>query len=98
MAKDILIKPIISEKAELLSESLSQYSFVVNKQANKVEIKKAIEGMYSVNVASVNTIVMPAKAKNRNTRGGMIKGRVSSYKKAIVTLADGEEINFYGDI
>lgn len=98
MAKDILIKPIISEKAELLSESLGQYSFVVDKAANKVEIKKAVEGMYNVNVASVNTIVMPAKAKNRNTRSGLIKGRVSSFKKAVITLADGEEIDFYGDI
>lgn len=98
MAKDILIKPIISEKAETLSESLGQYSFVVNKKANKIEIQKAIESLYNVNVASVNTLVMPAKAKSRNTRSGLIKGRVSSYKKAIVTLADGEEIDFFGDI
>ena len=98
MAKDILIKPIISEKAESLSENLGQYSFVVNKKANKIEIQKAIESLYNVNVASVNTIVMPAKAKSRNTRSGMIKGRVSSYKKAIVTLSEGEEIDFFGDI
>jgi large subunit ribosomal protein L23 len=98
MAKDILIKPIISEKAESLSESLGQYSFVVNKKANKIEIQKAIESLYNVNVASVNTMVMPAKAKSRNTRSGLIKGRVSSYKKAIVTLSDGEEIDFFGDI
>ena len=71
---------------------------MVNKAANKVEIKKAVEGMYNVTVASVNTIVMPAKAKNRNTRSGLIKGRVSSFKKAVITLADGEEIDFYGDI
>ena len=98
MAKTILIKPIITEKAESLSESNNQYSFVVDKTANKIEIRKAVEDMYSVNVASVNTIVMPAKAKNRNTRSGIIKGHVSSYKKAIVKLADGEEIDFFGDI
>ncbi len=98
MAKDILIRPLISEKAEVLSEGLGQYSFIVNKAANKVEIKKAIEGMYNVTVSAVNTIIMPAKAKNRNTRSGLIKGRVSSFKKAIVTLAEGEEIDFYGDI
>lgn len=98
MAKEILVKPIISEKAELLSEGFNQYSFIVNRKANKVEIRKAVELMYSVKVSSVNTIVMPAKARNRNTRSGLIKGRVSSYKKAIVKLADGEEINFYGDI
>ncbi len=98
MAKEILIKPIISEKAELLSEGLNQYSFVVNKNANKIEVRNAVESMYNVNVASVNTMVMPAKAKNRNTRSGLIKGRVSSFKKAIITLADGEEIDFFGDI
>ena len=54
--------------------------------------------MYSVNVASVNTLVMPAKAKSRSTRSGVIKGHVSSYKKAIVKLVDGEEIDFFGDI
>ncbi|GLR19319.1 50S ribosomal protein L23 [Portibacter lacus] len=98
MSKNILIKPIISEKAEMLSDVSNQYSFIVNQKANKIEVRKAIEELYSVNVASVNTMVMPAKAKNRNTRSGLIKGRVSSYKKAIVTLAEGEEIDFYGDI
>jgi len=98
MAKTILIKPIITEKAESLSEANNQYSFVVDRKANKIEIRKAVEDMYSVNVASVNTIVMPAKAKSRNTRSGITKGHVSSYKKAIVKLADGEEIDFFGDI
>ena len=98
MAKEILIKPIISEKAELLSENKNQYSFVVNKSANKIEVRNAVEALYNVNVSSVNTMVMPAKAKSRNTRSGLIKGRVSSFKKAIITLADGEEIDFFGDI
>ena len=98
MSKTILIKPIITEKAETLSENLNKYSFVVNSKANKIEIKKAVEKMYSVSVSSVNTIIMPAKAKNRNTRSGIIKGHVSGYKKAVITLADGEEIDFFGDI
>ncbi len=98
MAKTILVKPIITEKAELLTDRNNQYSFVVDKKANKIEIKKAIEKMYSVTVADVNTMVMPAKAKRRNTRTGIIKGQVSSYKKAVVKLADGEEIDFFGDI
>ncbi len=98
MAKTIIIKPIITEKAETLSEGLGQYSFVVDKRANKVEIRKAIKELYSVNVASVNTMLMPGKAKNRSTRSGLLKGRVSSYKKAIVTLEDGENIDFFGDI
>jgi len=98
MAKTILIKPIISEKSEQLSENLSQYTFLVHKKSNKVEIKKAVEAMYNVSVDSVNTVIMPAKPKNRNTRSGLIKGRVSAYKKAIVKLAQGEEIDFFGDI
>ena len=98
MAKTILIKPIITEKAEQLSESLNQYSFVVNKKANKIEIKKAVEEMYSVSVERVNTIIMPGKAKNRSTRSGILRGQVSPFKKAVVTLSDGEEIDFFGDI
>ena len=99
MAKStILIKPIITEKAETLTESLGQYSFVVARRANKIEIRKAIESMYSVNVTSVNTAVMPGKVISRNTRSGRTSGRVSSYKKAIITLAEGETIDFFGDI
>ncbi len=98
MTKSILVKPIISEKSETLSENLNQYSFVVAKTANKVEIGKAVEAMYNVAVTSVNTINMPSKAKVRNTRGGVQKGRVSGYKKAIITLEDGESIDFFGDI
>jgi large subunit ribosomal protein L23 len=98
MAKEILIKPIVSEKSELLSDKLNKYSFVVNKSANKVEIRKAIESMYSVNVDSVNTLVMPSKSKSRNTRSGAIQGRKSSFKKAVITLHPGEEIDFFGDL
>jgi large subunit ribosomal protein L23 len=98
MSRNILIKPIISEKAEGLSDDLNKYSFVVDLKSNKIEIKNAVEKMYNVNVEKVNTAIMPAKAKSRNTRSGVIKGRVSSYKKAIVSLAPGEEIDFFGDI
>ncbi len=98
MAKKILIKPIITEKAENLSENRGQYTFVVNKKANKVEIRQAIENQFNVSVDSVNTLIMPAKRKNRNTRSGILKGSVSSYKKAIITLSEGEEIDFFGDI
>ncbi|MEL7222249.1 MAG: 50S ribosomal protein L23, partial [Bacteroidota bacterium] len=77
---------------------LNKYSFQVLRTANKVEIRKAVEDMYGVNVNSVNTAVMPGKAKNRTTKSGVLKGRVAAYKKAIITLADGEEIDFFGDI
>lgn len=98
MAKRILIKPIITEKAEKLSEDRGQYTFIVNKNANKVEIRNAVEQQFNVSVDSVNTINMPSKAKNRNTRSGILKGRVSAYKKAIVTVSEGETIDFFGDI
>jgi len=98
MAKNVLIKPIITEKAENLSENLGQYSFVVDSKANKIEIRNAVEELYNVSVASVNTAIMPGKSKVRNTRSGLQRGRVSSFKKAVVTLADGEEIDFFGDI
>ncbi len=98
MGKRVLIKPIISEKAEILSSEMSQYSFIVNKKANKTEIRKAVQDMYSVKVASVNTLTMPGKSKTRNTRSGVLKGNVSSYKKAVVKLQEGEEIDFFGEV
>ncbi len=98
MAKQILIKPLITEKTETVSEKLTQYTFVVNRKANKIEIKKAVEQMYGVTVDAVNTLVMPGKARVRNTRSGLQKGIKPAYKKAIVTLSEGEEIDFFGDI
>lgn len=98
MARSILIKPIISEKAERLSETRNQYSFVVDKQANKIQIRKAVEDMYNVSVTAVNTINVAGKSKSRFTRAGVQKGRQAPYKKAIVTVAAGEEIDFFADI
>ncbi len=98
MAKIIIIKPIISEKSDRLTDKLSQYSFVVDKNSNKLEIKKAVEEMFGVNVESVNTAIMPGKSKVRNTRNGILRGKTSAYKKAIVKLSDGETIDFFGDI
>lgn len=98
MAKEIIIKPLITEKADRLSENLNQYTFLVNKKANKVEIKKAVEDWFQVEVDSVRTAIMPSKSKVRNTKSGIQRGRVSSFKKAIIKLADGEEIDFFGEI
>lgn len=98
MAKEILIKPIITEKADKLGEDLNQYTFLVNRGVNKIEIKKAVEKWYNVQVESVNTMVLPGKRKTRNTKGGVQKGATSSKKKAIVTLVEGEEIDLFGDI
>lgn len=98
MAKTILIKPVVSEKAELLSEKRAHYTFVVAKTANKIEIRNAVEARYGVSVDRVNTLVMPSKTKNRSTKSGLLRGRVSSFKKAVVTLADGETIDLYNEL
>jgi large subunit ribosomal protein L23 len=95
---DVIIKPIVTERMTWLGESLNRYGFVVNKGANKIEIKKAVEEMYSVSVTSVNTMVYGGKAKSRYTKGGVINGRTSSSKKAIVTLAEGDKIDFFSNI
>ena len=95
MAKNIIIQPIISEKTEILTEKHNKYSFEVERGANKIEIKKAIEEKYSVNVENVNTMIMASKVKTRHTKGGMQRGSIRGIKKAIITLADGEELDFY---
>lgn len=96
--RSIIIKPIVSEKSEVLASNgtQNQYAFVVDRKANKIEIKAAIEEKFGTTVVAVNTTIMPAKPKSRNTRGGVISGNVSAYKKAYVTLATGEELDFYG--
>lgn len=96
--KIILVKPLITEKADTLSETQSQYSFIVDKGANKIEIRKAVEQLYTVNVEAVNTMIIAGKRKSRNTKRGVLHGRKATYKKAIVTLATGETIDFFGDI
>lgn len=95
---EVLVKPLITEKMTALSEKLGSYGFVVNRKANKVEIKDAVEKFYGVTVSSVNTMVLPGKKRSRNTKSKFIVGRTSAYKKAIVTLAEGETIDFYSNI
>lgn len=95
---EILIKPIITEKANAQQDSLRRYAFKVNRKANKLEIKKAIESFYGVTVVDVNTAVLPAKAKTRYTKAGFVSGRKPAYKKALVTVAEGETIDIYGNI
>ncbi|MGZ3899197.1 MAG: 50S ribosomal protein L23 [Bacteroidia bacterium] len=95
---EILIKPIITEKMTSQSEKLNRYGFVVAKTANKLEIKAAIEKMYGVKVDSVNTQQYVGKVKTRNTTRGLAIGRVNRGKKAIVTLKQGEAIDFYASV
>ena len=95
---NILIKPVITEKMTDESEKFNRFGFIVDRRANKLEIKDAVEKMYGVSVEKVRTMVYPGKAKSRNTKGGIISGRTNSYKKAIVDVAEGESIDFYGNI
>ncbi len=94
----VIIKPIVTEKQTIQSEKLNRYGFVVAKEANKLQIKKAVEELYSVTVESVNTLRTPGKNKSRFTKAGVVEGRVSSSKKAMVTLAQGEKIDYYSNI
>lgn len=95
---EILLKPIVTEKMTEQGESLNRYGFVVAKEANKIQIKKAVEDAYSVNVVSVNTMRYAGKRKFRYTKSGVSKGTTNSYKKAVVTLAEGDVIDFYSNI
>lgn len=94
----ILIKPIITEKMTNDSELFNRYGFVVSKEANKVEIKKAVENTYSVSVESVKTMNYPVKRTTKFTKSGVVSGMKGAYKKAIVQLADGDNIDFYNNI
>ena len=95
---EILKKPILTEKASILTEKLNRFSFKVDHRANKLEIKQAIEKMYGVNIQAINTMVVFGKSKSRNTKAGVVSGHAPKYKKAIVTLKDGETIDFYSNI
>ncbi|MGB3008086.1 MAG: 50S ribosomal protein L23 [Chitinophagaceae bacterium] len=95
---EVLIKPILTEKANSQQDKLRRYAFKVAKKANKLEIKKAIENFYGVTVTGVNTAVVPGKNKSRFTKAGVISGRKPSYKKAFVTVAEGENIDLYSNI
>ncbi len=95
---DILIKPIVTEKMTEQGETLNRFGFIVKKDANKAEIKKAVEDLYNVNVASVNTMIYGGKRKSRFTKSGVIAGKTSAYKKAVVTLVEGDTIDFYSNI
>ena len=95
---DIIIKPVITEKMTEMGENLNRYGFIVNRKANKLQIKKAVEDLYGVEVASVNTMTYRGKTKSRYSKTGIITGKAASYKKAIITLAEGETIDFYSNI
>ncbi len=94
-----IIKPLVTEKMTAITEKQNnKFGFIVRPDANKIEIKKEVEAKYNVNVVSVNTMRYNGKSKRRYTRSGVLRGRTNAYKKAIVTLKDGETIDFYSNI
>ncbi|MAO02632.1 MAG: 50S ribosomal protein L23 [Flavobacteriales bacterium] len=94
----IIKKPVITEKMTDQSEKFNRFAFVVDRKANKIEIKKAVEEMYDVSVVAVKTMLCIGKKRVRGTKSGMIVGKTSTYKKAIVTLLEGDSIDFYSNI
>ncbi len=95
---DIQIKPLITEKATAYSESQNTYTFVVTPSANKFQIKDIVEKLYNVRVVRVNTANYAGKRKQRYTKGGLIRGRRDAFKKAYVTVAEGQTIDYYSNI
>lgn len=93
----VLLKPLVTEKMSSMNEK-GKYGFIVKKGANKVEIKKEIEKIYGVKVENINTMVYQGKRKTRYTKSRVLEGRTDAYKKAIVTLPEGEVIDFYAGI
>ncbi|MBL0192098.1 MAG: 50S ribosomal protein L23 [Saprospiraceae bacterium] len=95
MSEFKLKKPIISEKAQVLAEKSNTYSFVVEKSANKIEIKNAVQALYGVTVTEVNTAIMPGKVRTRYSKSGVMRGMKPSVKKAYVKLVDGDQIDLF---
>lgn len=94
----MLIKPILTEKMTAQGDKLNRYGFIVDPRANKLQIRTAVEQMYNVVVTDVNTINYMGKAKSRYTKAGLLEGRANNFKKAIVTLKNGDKIDFYSNI
>ncbi len=95
---EILIKPIVTEKLTAQGEKLNRYGFIVNREANKLEIKTAVEQKYGVTVADINTVNYNGKRKSRYTKAGILTGRTNHFKKAYITLEGEDKIDFYANI
>ena len=93
-----MIKPVVTEKATAISEKQNRYTFRVSPEANKAQIKNLVQSLYGVKVVNVNTMNYDGKKKSRYTKAGLINGKVAAFKKALVTVAEGETIDFYSNI
>ena len=94
----LILKPIITEKMTDLGEKFNRYGFIVEKNASKKDIKNEVETIYGVKVEKIRTMIYGGKSKSRNTKSGIIKGRTSSFKKAIIDLSQGDSIDFYNNV
>jgi large subunit ribosomal protein L23 len=94
----IIKKPLITEKFSAIAEKENKYGFVVDRKATKDQIKKVVEKVFNVHVTDVNTMVYAGKPKTRYTKKNVISGRTIGFKKAIITLKEGEKIDFYSNI
>lgn len=94
----ILIRPIITEKATKDSELNNRFTFAVDNRANKIQIKDAVEATYDVSVDKVRTMNVRPDRKSRYTKNGVVSGKSSAYKKAVVQVAEGDTIDLYSNI
>jgi len=94
----IIIKPIITEKITKQGELFNRFGFVVDRKANKIQIRNAVEAAYGVNVIAINTMNVRPNRSTKYTKSGIINGKSNAYKKAIVQVQDGETIDFYNNI
>ena len=94
-----IVKPLVTEKMTAITEKQNNmFGFIVRPEANKIEIKKEVEAKYNVNVVSVNTMNYAGKRKSRYTKAGLMRGRTNAFKKAVITVKEGETIDFYSNI
>ncbi len=95
----IIVKPLVTEKmTNITDKQPNRYGFIVRPEADKLQIKKEVESLYNVNVVDVNTILYNGKRSSRYTRAGLVQGKKNAFKKAIVTLKEGQTIDFYSNI
>ncbi|MEE3035458.1 MAG: 50S ribosomal protein L23 [Bacteroidota bacterium] len=94
----VLIKPIITEKATSKSELSNCYTFLVDPNSNKIQIKKAVEDLYNVSVNKVRTLKYGSSLRTRHTKNGIQRGKTNATKRAIVQVADGDSIDFFSNI
>ncbi|HLN96545.1 MULTISPECIES: 50S ribosomal protein L23 [unclassified Flavobacterium] len=93
-----IIKPIVTEKVTKEGEASNRFGFVVDRKANKIQIKKAVEAAYGVTVVAVNTMNVRPDRSVKYTKSGLISAKTNAYKKAIVQVKEGETIDFYNNI